>query len=97
MNGFAQGDPNMTERKPADGAFGEYPGLVQRMIDVLPGLLCIYDLRQNKSNFINRGIVAELGYALPRAHLWNSQSESAATLATLTAMSGRKRAPSACG
>src|SRR5690242_20377983 len=42
--------------------FSESQRFVRHMIAVSPSLMCIYDVQQRKSVFINRSLAAELGY-----------------------------------
>jgi hypothetical protein len=52
----------MTERTPADVALLESQQAVQRIVDVSPIVISIYDLQQKRNVFVTRGVTVTLGY-----------------------------------
>src|SRR5262249_19561722 len=48
---------------------GQSQQFAQHIIDVSSSVICIYDVRQRKTVFVNRGFAAALGYAPPQEGL----------------------------
>jgi PAS domain S-box-containing protein len=60
--GFAKITRDVTQRKLAEEALKGSRRFIQQIIDVSPGVICIYDVVQQKIVFVNRGLASTLGY-----------------------------------
>jgi PAS domain S-box-containing protein len=62
LRGFVKVARDITERKQAEDTLRKSKQFVQRIVEVSPSLIYIYDVGQGRNVFVNRGIAAALGY-----------------------------------
>ncbi|MGH9937352.1 MAG: PAS domain S-box protein, partial [Blastocatellia bacterium] len=64
LRGFTKITRDVTERKRAEEELSKSRQLVQRIVEVSPSVIYLYDVKRRKNVFVNRGIADALGYDL---------------------------------